>query len=105
MERLRRCQECLHPLEMEWVAVGRCGHRNICSECSLTDRCRRKLTCPSCGAHCPTVLITRATEMTGDSAVLRWTRPAASREGRVGKYWKTKHTSSPANRTAPILYV
>ena len=47
---------CTEPIE--WVAVGRCGHRDICATRIRFFRHDRR--CCICRAHCPTVLVTRA---------------------------------------------
>ncbi|KAF8772811.1 hypothetical protein HU200_005195 [Digitaria exilis] len=53
------CCVCMEPLK--WVAVGRCGHRDVCGGCAtrirffLHDR-----RCCICRTNCPTVLVTKA---------------------------------------------
>ncbi|KAL6841713.1 hypothetical protein ACP4OV_028225 [Aristida adscensionis] len=50
------CTRCRKP--MEWVAVGRCGHRAVCRACMVRlrffDRSKR---CPVCRAWCATVVV------------------------------------------------
>ncbi|CAL4998698.1 unnamed protein product [Urochloa decumbens] len=53
------CCVCTEPLE--WVAVGSCGHRDVCAGCATRIRFfsgdRR---CCVCRTPCPTVLVTKA---------------------------------------------
>ncbi|KAL5226439.1 hypothetical protein ABZP36_014704 [Zizania latifolia] len=80
------CAVCMEPLE--WVAVGPCGHRVVCSVCAARIRSgpqRSKLLCCICRALCPSVVVTKAA---GSGAINFSKFPAASsQDGRVGEYW------------------
>ncbi|KAL6655896.1 hypothetical protein ACP70R_006722 [Stipagrostis hirtigluma subsp. patula] len=58
------CAVCMEP--PEWVAVGPCGHRDVCLDCAIRMRFlgddRR---CCICRAFCPIVLIMRAGDLDG----------------------------------------
>ncbi|CAL5006299.1 unnamed protein product [Urochloa decumbens] len=63
----RCCCVCTEPLE--WVAVGPCGHRDVCARCATRIRFfsgdRR---CCVCRTPCPTVLVTKAGAAADDRA-------------------------------------
>ncbi|KAL6599317.1 hypothetical protein ACP70R_045811 [Stipagrostis hirtigluma subsp. patula] len=75
------CAVCMEP--PEWVAIGPCGHRDVCLHCAIRMRFlgddRR---CCICRAFCPTVLITRAADVDGSqhqqAAALPTPPPAAA---------------------------
>jgi hypothetical protein len=53
------CAVCMEP--SEWVAVGACGHREVCINCAVRMRFfRDDRRCCICRAFCPTVLVTKA---------------------------------------------
>uniref|UniRef100_J3LC59 RING-type domain-containing protein n=1 Tax=Oryza brachyantha TaxID=4533 RepID=J3LC59_ORYBR len=83
------CVVCTEPLE--WVAVGRCGHRAVCSACAARIRCPPKpdLQCCICRTLCPYVVVTKvATTAAADGEPsFSDELPAASQDGRVGDYW------------------
>ncbi|KAG2578720.1 hypothetical protein PVAP13_6NG123112 [Panicum virgatum] len=82
---------------IEWVAVGRCGHRDICAGCATRIRFfRHDRRCCICRAHCSTVLVTRADGgASGSSRQQGFVLPARlppiaapGRKGsRAGSYW------------------
>ncbi|KAF8702018.1 hypothetical protein HU200_033357 [Digitaria exilis] len=85
------CCVCMEPLK--WVAVGRCGHRDVCGGCAtrirffLNDR-----RCCSCRTNCPTVLVTKADTNRRDSS----SRPLQSGlyqwyHGSTGAYFDDWH--------------
>jgi len=83
---------CTEPIE--WVAVGRCGHRDICATRIRFFRHDRR--CCIRRAHCPTVLVTRADGgASGSSRQQGFVLPARlppiaapGRKGsRAGSYW------------------
>ncbi|KAI5008156.1 hypothetical protein ZWY2020_009204 [Hordeum vulgare] len=57
------CGVCMEPLE--WVAIGPCGHREVCSDCAVRMRAGSNSQlagrrCCICREPCPTVLVTRS---------------------------------------------
>ncbi|TVU05928.1 hypothetical protein EJB05_49114, partial [Eragrostis curvula] len=53
------CAVCTEPLE--WVAVGECGHRDVCFGCAARLRFfQDDRRCCICRAQCPDVVVTRA---------------------------------------------
>jgi hypothetical protein len=55
----RCCPVCLEP--PEWVAAGRCGHREVCVSCAIRMRFfENDRRCCLCRAFCPTVLVTKS---------------------------------------------
>ncbi|KAG2583344.1 hypothetical protein PVAP13_6KG140618 [Panicum virgatum] len=91
----RCCCVCTEPLE--WVAVGRCGHRDVCAGCATRIRFfRHDRRCCICRTDCPTVLVTRADGRASGSRqqgfVLPSSRlPSTAAPGRkgstAGSYW------------------
>ncbi|RLM61579.1 hypothetical protein C2845_PM14G14370 [Panicum miliaceum] len=90
------CCVCTEPVE--WVAVGRCGHRDVCAGCATRIRFfQDDRRCCICRAHCPTVLVTRADDDGASSSsrqqgfVLPTRLPPTAASGRVGSragsYW------------------
>uniref|UniRef100_A0A0E0JK93 RING-type domain-containing protein n=1 Tax=Oryza punctata TaxID=4537 RepID=A0A0E0JK93_ORYPU len=83
------CVVCTEPLE--WVVVGPCGHRVICSMCAArvhagpdTDR-----KCCICRTLCSTVVVTKAATATHSLFTFAESSMpvAAQDDGRVGVYW------------------
>jgi hypothetical protein len=75
------CAVCME--RAEWVAVGPCGHREICSQCAVRIRLvEGNRRCCICRALCPTVIVTGA----GGERHIH-SKLAAASDGRVGKYW------------------
>ncbi|OEL34937.1 hypothetical protein BAE44_0004045 [Dichanthelium oligosanthes] len=78
------CVVCTEPLE--WVVVGRCGHRVVCSRCTVRIRFfRQNKRCCICRTRCPKVLVARwdaaaASRDAGNLSALPW---FAFRQGRV----------------------
>jgi hypothetical protein len=55
----RCCPVCLEP--PEWVAAGRCGHREVCVSCAIRMRFfQNDRRCCLCREFCPTVLVTKS---------------------------------------------
>ncbi|KAL6655698.1 hypothetical protein ACP70R_006524 [Stipagrostis hirtigluma subsp. patula] len=80
------CAVCTEPLA--WVAIGRCGHRDVCADCTTKLRfLDGDQRCCICRTHCPTVLITKADKPRPRS--FSKPRPAVvRRDGRVDEsYW------------------
>ncbi|TVT98112.1 hypothetical protein EJB05_56603, partial [Eragrostis curvula] len=84
----RCCPVCTEPAE--WVAIGPCGHREVCVNCAVRMRFFNKnLRCSICRAFCPTVVITKAVadeQRDGDDT---FSRPSTAfgGAGRVGVYF------------------
>ncbi|KAF8664081.1 hypothetical protein HU200_011340 [Digitaria exilis] len=79
---------------MEWVAVGRCGHRVMCSQCMVRIRFfHQNKRCCICRTRCPKVIVTRwpAGAAVGNPPQLPL---FAFREGRVGHFWYHKLTAA-----------
>nr|CAB3475063.1 unnamed protein product [Digitaria exilis] len=86
------CVVCTEP--MEWVAVGRCGHRVMCSQCMVRIRFfHQNKRCCICRTRCPKVIVTRwpAGAAVGNPPQLPL---FAFREGRVGHFWYHKLTAA-----------
>ncbi|CAN6226180.1 unnamed protein product [Urochloa humidicola] len=87
------CVVCTEPLE--WVVIGRCGHRVVCATCMVRIRFfHQNKRCCICRTRCAKVLVAR-----WDAAAATANLPVALprftfREGRVGKYWYHKHTAA-----------
>ncbi|XVF32966.1 hypothetical protein REPUB_Repub17cG0128300 [Reevesia pubescens] len=87
------CAVCADNLE--WVAYGACGHRDVCSTCVARLRfiCNDRRCC-ICKTESNVIFVTKAlgdyTRMINDFAVL----PSEVREGRVGSYWYHEDTQS-----------
>ncbi|KAL6657558.1 hypothetical protein ACP70R_005338 [Stipagrostis hirtigluma subsp. patula] len=87
------CLVCTEP--MEWVAVGRCGHRFVCSRCMVRLRFfHQNRRCCVCRTRCPRVVVTRWDGACRDAAILSTLPLFALWEGRVGKYWYHRHTAA-----------
>uniref|UniRef100_K4A312 RING-type domain-containing protein n=1 Tax=Setaria italica TaxID=4555 RepID=K4A312_SETIT len=91
------CVVCTEPLE--WVVVGRCGHRVVCGRCMVRIRFfHQDKRCCVCRTRCPKVLVTRWDAAAAASRGAGNNLPAlprfAFREGRVGKYWYHKLTAA-----------
>ncbi|TVU02439.1 hypothetical protein EJB05_11101 [Eragrostis curvula] len=82
------CVVCTGPLE--WVAIGRCGHRVVCPKCMMRSRFfYRDNCCCICRTYCSRVVVTK----TNAEAAIMSTLPLfAFWEGRVGKYWYHRYT-------------
>ncbi|KAL6846438.1 hypothetical protein ACP4OV_023886 [Aristida adscensionis] len=78
------CPVCMEP--PEWVAIGPCGHREVCVACAARMRFfQRDRRCCICRAFCPTVVVTKAGA--GDATAAAFSRPPASGgAGQVGLY-------------------
>jgi hypothetical protein len=92
------CLVCTDP--MEWVAVGRCGHRVACRKCAVRLRFfYRNKRCCICRAYCFRVLVVTkaaaadaASSTTSLIPLLLW---FAFWEGHVaGKYWYHRHSEA-----------
>ncbi|KAF0916240.1 hypothetical protein E2562_005860 [Oryza meyeriana var. granulata] len=79
------CVVCTEPLE--WVAIGPCGHRVVCSACAARVRSipNPDHRCCVCRTICPTVVVTKVAAAEREIAFS--TLPAASEDGRAGEYW------------------
>ncbi|TYI00251.1 hypothetical protein ES332_A11G120400v1 [Gossypium tomentosum] len=80
---------------LEWVAYGACGHRDVCSTCVARLRFICKdLRCCICKTESNVIFVTKAlgdyTRMINDFSVL----PIEVREGRVGSYWYHEDTQA-----------
>ncbi|KAH9622277.1 hypothetical protein KSS87_001377 [Heliosperma pusillum] len=90
------CAVCADNLE--WVAYGACGHRDVCSTCVARLRfiCDDRRCC-ICKSICDVVFVTKAmgdyTKMIGDFSKQL---PVVSqgKEGKVGAYWYHEDTQS-----------
>ncbi|KAG8477582.1 hypothetical protein CXB51_030664 [Gossypium anomalum] len=80
---------------LEWVAYGACGHRDVCSTCVARLRfiCNDRRCC-ICKTESNDIFVTKAlgdyTRMINDFSVL----PTEVREGRVGSYWYHEDTQA-----------
>ncbi|KHG22489.1 LIM domain and RING finger protein [Gossypium arboreum] len=87
------CAVCADNLE--WVAYGACGHRDVCSTCVSRLRfiCNDRRCC-ICKTESNVIFVTKAlgdyTRMINDFSVL----PSDVREGRVGSYWYHEDTQA-----------
>ncbi|XP_052480488.1 E3 ubiquitin-protein ligase hel2 [Gossypium raimondii] len=78
---------------LEWVAYGACGHRDVCSTCVARLRfiCNDRRCC-ICKTESNVIFVTKAlgdyTRMINDFSVL----PTEVRAGRVGSYWYHEDT-------------
>ncbi|XP_022757749.1 E3 ubiquitin-protein ligase ZNF598-like isoform X2 [Durio zibethinus] len=87
------CAVCADNLE--WVAYGSCGHRDVCSTCVARLRfiCNDRRCC-ICKTESNVIFVTKAlgdyTRMINDFSVL----PSEVREGRVGSYWYHEDTQA-----------
>ncbi|XVE73512.1 hypothetical protein DITRI_Ditri11bG0124000 [Diplodiscus trichospermus] len=87
------CAVCADNLE--WVAYGACGHRDVCSTCVARLRfiCNDRRCC-ICKAESNVIFVTKAlgdyTRMINDFSVL----PSEVREGRLGSYWYHEDTQA-----------
>ncbi|KAJ0258135.1 RING-type E3 ubiquitin transferase [Hirschfeldia incana] len=85
------CAVCAENLE--WVAYGFCGHREVCSTCIVRLRFilgdRR---CCICKTECPIVFVTK--EFGDDTKTITdfSTFPSDPKEGRVGSLWYHEET-------------
>jgi hypothetical protein len=53
------CAVCMEPVE--WVAIGLCGHHEVCSKCTVHIRVfHRDRRCCICRQQCPAVVVTEA---------------------------------------------
>ncbi|KAF6999936.1 hypothetical protein CFC21_015909 [Triticum aestivum] len=89
------CGVCMEPLE--WVAIGPCGHREVCSDCAVRMRAGSKSQhasrrCCICREPCPTVLVTRSGA--GGPRACPRLPPLGAFQGPVGGYWY--HSGSAA---------
>ncbi|GMJ09245.1 hypothetical protein like AT3G62240 [Hibiscus trionum] len=80
------CAVCADNLE--WVAYGACGHRDVCSTCVA------RLRCCICKTESNIIFVTKAlgdyTRMINDFSVL----PTEVREGRIRSYWYHEDTQA-----------
>ncbi|XP_039027455.1 E3 ubiquitin-protein ligase hel2-like isoform X1 [Hibiscus syriacus] len=87
------CAVCADNLE--WVAYGVCGHREVCSTCVIRIRfiCN-DLRCCICKTESNVIFVTKAlgdyTEKIKNFSVF----PSQAREGRAGSYWYHEDTRS-----------
>lgn len=81
------CVVCTEPLE--WVAVGPCGHRAVCSMCVARVRAgpdADKRSC-ICRTRCYTVAVTKAATAADTLHAFPKTVPVTSRDWRIDKFW------------------
>ncbi|KAM0839988.1 hypothetical protein ACQ4PT_059957 [Festuca glaucescens] len=86
---------------LRWVAVGPCGHREVCSKCTVRIRSvdGNRLCC-ICRTPCPAVVVTRRTRTGGDGKLVyndkvsSLTLAADDDEGPVGNYWYHKASAA-----------
>ncbi|XP_010679437.2 uncharacterized protein LOC104894804 [Beta vulgaris subsp. vulgaris] len=87
------CAVCADNLE--WVAYGSCGHREVCSTCVARLRfiCDDRRCC-ICKSDCHVVFVTKAlgdyTKTVNDFS----TFPSEVKEGKVGSYWYHEDTQT-----------
>uniref|UniRef100_A0A0E0CGH0 RING-type domain-containing protein n=1 Tax=Oryza meridionalis TaxID=40149 RepID=A0A0E0CGH0_9ORYZ len=81
------CVVCTEPLE--WVAVGPCGHRAVCSMCVARVRAGPDADkrCCICRTRCYTVAVTKAATAADTLHAFPKTVPVTSRDWRIGKFW------------------
>ncbi|KAL5220553.1 hypothetical protein ABZP36_025266 [Zizania latifolia] len=85
------CVVCTEPLEH--VAVGRCGHRAVCSLCAARIRSGppQSRRCCICRTVCPTVVVTNTAAAAAiDGALFTSSKlpaPASGLDERIGEYW------------------
>ncbi|XP_074267562.1 uncharacterized protein LOC141590953 [Silene latifolia] len=90
------CAVCADNLE--WVAYGACGHRDVCSTCVARLRfiCDDRRCC-ICKSLCDVVFVTKAmgdyTKMIGDFSK-QLPGVSQGREGKVGSYWYHEDTQA-----------
>ncbi|PAN14951.1 hypothetical protein PAHAL_2G454500 [Panicum hallii] len=85
------CVVCTEPLE--WVAVGRCGHRVVCRKCMVRIRFfYRNKHCCICKTHCSKVIVTKRDTVSAN--IMSKLPLFALREGRVGEIWYHRHTAA-----------
>ncbi|CAE6080248.1 unnamed protein product [Arabidopsis arenosa] len=87
------CAVCADNLE--WVAYGSCGHREVCSTCVV--RLRFVLDdprCCICKTESPIVFVTKALGDYTRTITDFSTFPSAPREGRVGAFWYHEDTQA-----------
>jgi hypothetical protein len=94
---LHECAVCMERLM--WVAVGPCGHHEVCSKCAVRIRSvdSNRLCC-ICRAPCPAVLVTRRSRISGDGKLIYGDELSsfalAADEGPVGNYWYHKASAA-----------
>ncbi|KAK1682756.1 hypothetical protein QYE76_043604 [Lolium multiflorum] len=94
---LHECAVCMERLM--WVAVGPCGHHEVCSKCAVRIRSvdSNRLCC-ICRAPCPAVLVTRRSRTSGDGKLIYSDELSslalAADEGPVGNYWYHKASAA-----------
>ncbi|WZZ47981.1 hypothetical protein YC2023_048088 [Brassica napus] len=85
------CAVCAENLE--WVAYGFCGHREVCSTCVVRLRFilgdRR---CCICKTECPIVFVTKEFGDYTKTITDFSTFPSDPKEGRVGSFWYHEET-------------
>ncbi|CAN0888663.1 E3 ubiquitin-protein ligase hel2 [Linum grandiflorum] len=85
------CAVCADNLE--WVAYGACGHRDVCSTCVVRLRfiCQDQRCC-ICKTEADVVFVTKAmgdyTRIINDFSLL----PSKPKEGKIGSYWYHEDT-------------
>ncbi|KAL1189274.1 hypothetical protein V5N11_014767 [Cardamine amara subsp. amara] len=81
------CAVCAENLE--WVAYGSCGHREVCSTCVVRLRfIFNDHRCCICKTLCPIVFVTKALgDYTNTITDFSTTFPLEPKEGRVGSLW------------------
>ncbi|KAL6655696.1 hypothetical protein ACP70R_006522 [Stipagrostis hirtigluma subsp. patula] len=83
------CPVCMEP--PEWVAIGPCGHGEVCVACAVRTRFfQEDRRCCICRAFCPTVVVTTARDDDVEqraAAAFAKPSPAFSGVGRVGVYY------------------
>ncbi|KAL0861831.1 hypothetical protein Bca101_040949 [Brassica carinata] len=85
------CAVCAENLE--WVAYGFCGHREVCSTCFVRLRfILRDLRCCICKTECPIVFVTKEFGDYTKTITDFSTFPSDPKEGRVGSFWYHEET-------------
>lgn len=83
----RCCCVCTEPLD--WVAFGRCRHRDVCVGCAIRIRFfQNDQRCCVCRTYCPNVVVTHVDSRLDDSPFYPRLPFAVGPGGRVGRhYW------------------
>ncbi|RCV38193.1 LOW QUALITY PROTEIN: hypothetical protein SETIT_8G122700v2 [Setaria italica] len=89
-----QCVVCAE--SMRSVAIGRCGHRGVCSKCMVHGRFfQQNRRCYICNIQCPKVLVAKADDGVCDRAATPPKLPRFTfRDGCVGNYWYPGHTAA-----------
>jgi hypothetical protein len=92
---LHECAVCMERLR--WVAVGPCGHREVCSKCAIRIRSvDRNRQCCICRTPCPAVVVTGRSRAGDGKHIYNKvsSMTLAANEGRVGSYWYHKASAA-----------